>query len=158
MLQINVKFIWNQGSDISLGLPDYRSSGASGADIKANFDIGIRAEGIDLHPGRQLLIPTGLSVEIPKGFEIQIRPRSGLTLKDGISIPNSPGTIDSDYRGPLGVIMINFSESIFHISHGDRIAQMVVAPVIRANFELVSELSSTTRGIRGFGSTGKEKC
>jgi dUTP pyrophosphatase len=158
MLQINVKFIWNQGSDISLGLPDYRSSGASGADIKANFDIGIRAEGIDLQPGRQLLIPTGLSVEIPKGFEIQIRPRSGLTLKDGISIPNSPGTIDSDYRGPLGVIMINFSESIFHISHGDRIAQMVVAPVIRANFELVSELSSTTRGIRGFGSTGKEKC
>ena len=105
-------------------------------------------------PGARALVPTGLRLDIPQGYEVQIRPRSGLALKHGITLPNSPGTIDSDYRGPLGVIVMNAGEADFTIKHGDRIAQMVVAPVLQAQFTLVRALSETERGSGGFGSTG----
>ena len=101
------------------------------------------------------MVPTGLRMEIPKGFEVQIRPRSGLALKHGITIPNAPGTIDSDYRGPLGVILLNAGTEMFHVAHGDRIAQMVVAPVVQAHFTIMDTLTDTTRGAGGFGSTGR---
>jgi len=101
------------------------------------------------------LVPTGLRLEIPAGYEVQIRPRSGLALKHGITLPNSPGTIDSDYRGPLGVIVMNAGSEPFVINHGDRIAQMVVAPVIQARFKLAEVLGDTARGAGGFGSTGR---
>ena len=99
-------------------------------------------------------MPTGLRLEIPEGFEVQIRPRSGLALKHGITLPNSPGTIDSDYRGPLGVIVMNAGQEPFAIAHGDRIAQMIVAPVVQAEFTCVETLDDTARGAGGFGSTG----
>jgi dUTP pyrophosphatase len=101
------------------------------------------------------IVPTGLRVAIPPGYEIQIRPRSGLALKHGITLPNTPGTIDSDYRGPLGVLLINFGSDPYTIRHGDRIAQLVVAPVVQARFEIATELGATTRGVGGFGSTGR---
>jgi len=100
-------------------------------------------------------VPTGLRIAIPAGFEVQIRPRSGLALHHGISLPNTPGTIDSDYRGPLGVLLINLSDVPFVIAHGDRIAQMIVAPVVQATFDLVQTLDDTARGAGGFGSTGR---
>ena len=149
-----VRIIRLPDADPDVPLPSYETSGAAGADIRANFAPDDRA-GISLAPGNRRLIPTGLSVEIPPGLEIQIRPRSGLALKHGISLPNTPGTIDSDYRGPLGVIVMNAGQAEFVISHGDRIAQMVVAPVIRAEFVIVDSLPDTARGAGGFGSTGK---
>nr|WP_283254981.1 dUTP diphosphatase [Marivita sp. GX14005] len=140
-----------EGADRSLGLPDYATSGAAGADLRANFpDRG----NVRLRPGARILVPTGLRLAIPEGFEVQIRPRSGLALRHGISLPNAPGTIDSDYRGELGVIVMNGGDAPFAIAHGDRIAQMVVAPVIQARFAEVSELGETERGAGGFGSTG----
>lgn len=105
-------------------------------------------------PRERILVPTGLSIEIPEGFEVQVRPRSGLAMKYGITLLNTPGTIDSDYRGPLGVILVNLGGEDFHIAHGDRIAQIIVAPVTQANFVTVSALSKTQRGSGGFGSTG----
>nr|WP_286197110.1 dUTP diphosphatase [Tropicibacter sp. R15_0] len=135
-----------------MGLPSYASAGAAGADLRANLpDRGQ----IDLAPGARALVPTGLRMAIPEGYEVQIRPRSGLALKHGITLPNSPGTIDSDYRGPLGVIVMNAGQESFTIRHGDRIAQMVVAPVILARFDLVDALDDTARGDGGFGSTGR---
>ncbi|NCO17316.1 MAG: dUTP diphosphatase, partial [Alphaproteobacteria bacterium] len=104
---------------------------------------------------QRAIVPTGLRVEIPPRFEAQIRPRSGLAVKFGISLPNTPGTIDSDYRGPLGVALINLGAEPYTIRHGDRIAQMVVAPVVQARFEAVAELDETARGSGGFGSTGR---
>ncbi len=101
------------------------------------------------------IVPTGLRVEIPQGYELQIRPRSGLALKHGITLPNTPGTIDSDYRGSLGVLLVNLGPEPYLIHHGDRIAQMIVAPVVQARFELTEMLSETTRGSGGFGSTGR---
>ncbi|MDE4134089.1 dUTP diphosphatase [Phaeobacter sp. QD34_3] len=139
-------------ADADLPLPSYETSGAAGADLRA--DLPERGS-IVLEPGARALVPTGLRVEIPDGYEIQIRPRSGLALKHGITLPNTPGTIDSDYRGPLGVIVLNAGQERFEIAHGDRIAQMVVAPVLQARFELVDALSETTRGSGGFGSTGR---
>ena len=100
-------------------------------------------------------MPTGLRIEIPQGFEVQLRPRSGLALNHGLSLPNTPGTIDSDYRGPLGVIVINHGAEVFTVTHGERIAQMVVAPVVQAGFETSETLSDTARGAGGFGSTGR---
>jgi dUTP pyrophosphatase len=138
-----------------LGLPSYETEGAAGADLRANLAEGDRANGLVILPMGRTLVPTGLRVEIPDGFEIQIRPRSGLALKHGISLPNTPGTIDSDYRGPLGVILINLGSEQFNIAHGDRIAQMVVAPVVQGRFELAQGLSDTARGSGGFGSTGR---
>ncbi|SHH32101.1 dUTP diphosphatase [Cognatishimia maritima] len=150
---VAIKFTWLEEADQSLGLPAYETPGAAGADLRANFAEAER-EGVTLEPGARALVPTGLRLEIPLGYEVQIRPRSGLALKHGITLPNAPGTIDSDYRGPLGVIVMNAGQEAFHIAHGDRIAQMIVAPVAQAQFDLAEDLSTTTRGEGGFGSTG----
>ena len=141
-------------ADPDLPLPSYETAGAAGADLRANFPPDQR-DGATLAPGARMLVPTGLRLEIPDGYEVQVRPRSGLALKHGITLPNSPGTIDSDYRGPLGVILMNAGIEPFHIAHGDRIAQMVVAPVLRAAFDLVDTLEASARGQGGFGSTGR---
>jgi dUTP pyrophosphatase len=141
-------------ADPTIPLPSYATDGAAGADLRANFPQDQR-QGVTLEPGDRLLIPTGLHLAIPDGHEVQIRPRSGLALKHGIILPNSPGTIDADYRGPLGVIVMNMGHQAFHIAHGDRIAQMVLAPVLRAAFDLVDRLDDTARGQGGFGSTGR---
>ncbi|MCY4179572.1 MAG: dUTP diphosphatase [Litoreibacter sp.] len=144
--------VWTDEADQTLGLPAYETTGAAGADLRANLDD---RGAVELAPGARALIPTGLRVAIPEGFEAQIRPRSGLALKHGISLPNTPGTIDSDYRGPLGVILINHGSKTFRINHGDRIAQLIVAPVVQAQFELADRLDDTVRGEGGFGSTGR---
>lgn len=147
---VTLRVMWEPGADRDLGLPKYETAGAAGADLRANLPGGP----VLLAPGGRALIPTGLRLEIPEGYEAQIRPRSGLALKHGITLPNSPGTIDSDYRGPLGVIVMNAGQDAFEVSHGMRIAQMVVAPVVQAQFDEVEDLSATTRGDGGFGSTG----
>jgi dUTP pyrophosphatase len=130
-----------------LPLPSYETEGAAGMDIRA-------AKALTIAPGERALVPTGFAMAIPHGYEVQVRPRSGLALKKGISVPNSPGTIDSDYRGELGVILINHGADEFVIAHGDRIAQIVVAPVQRARMVEVDALDDTSRGAGGFGSTG----
>ncbi len=130
-------------------LPSYQTIGSAGADVCALLD-----EAVCLKPGMRQMIPTGLRFEIPLGYEIQMRPRSGLALKNGITCVNSPGTIDSDYRGEVKVILINLGQEDFIINNGDRIGQVVLAPVFQASFEIVSELSDTSRGEGGFGSTG----
>ena len=150
---VEIACMWIEGADESLGLPRYETAGAAGADLKANFAEGER-DGVVLEPMGRALIPTGLRVAIPEGFEMQIRPRSGLALKNGITLPNSPGTIDSDYRGPLGVIVMNLGHEAVHITHGMRIAQAVIAPVVQAGFSVVGRLDETKRGAGGFGSTG----
>lgn len=151
---VSVQLTWTAEADRTLPLPAYETDGAAGADLRANFPADAR-EGVTLAPGARALIPTGLRLAIPAGYEVQVRPRSGLALKHGITLPNSPGTIDSDYRGPLGVIVLNAGQEAFHIAHGDRIAQMIVAPVLRAAFDLVGDLDDTARGAGGFGSTGR---
>ena len=130
-------------------LPKYETDGSSGLDLSANIDIKI-----EIKPGETKIIPTGLFVGIPKNFEIQIRPRSGLAAKNQISVLNTPGTIDADYRGELKVILINLSDKIFIVEKGLRIAQMVVCPVVRAKLKEVETLNDTKRGSGGFGSTG----
>ncbi len=137
-------------ADPGIPLPIYATAGAAGADVCANLPD---RKSIILPPRARKLIPTGLRMEIPAGFEVQIRPRSGLALKHGIGMVNAPGTIDSDYRGPVGVILINHGQEDFTITHGMRIAQMVVAPVTTVDFAL-GELDDTARGSGGFGSTG----
>ena len=134
-----------------LALPAYQSTGAAGADLLAATDP---AKVLLLAPGDRLLIPTGLAIELPFGFEAQIRPRSGLAFKHGVTVLNSPGTIDSDYRGEIGVLLINHGKEIFQIQRGDRIAQIVFAPVIQAELRSAQELTSTERNQGGFGSTG----
>jgi dUTP pyrophosphatase len=129
-------------------IPKYQTIGSAGFDLSSIIDC-------KLFPNQQELIPTGLSVEIPLGTELQIRPRSGLAKNSMISITNSPGTLDSDYRGPIGIILINHSPFVFEIKKGDRVAQAVLCPVYQANFEVVDELSNTDRGENGYGSTGK---
>jgi dUTP pyrophosphatase len=130
-------------------LPDYASEGASGMDIRACLESPVT-----LDPGQIKLIPTGLSLSIPTGYEVQIRPRSGLALKHGIGMVNGPGTIDSDYRGEVGIILINWGNAPFVVRMGDRIAQMVLAKVYRADFECVADLDTTQRGEGGFGHSG----
>ena len=130
-------------------LPSYQTAGAAGADVCACL-----SQPIVLEPGARAMVPTGLSFEIPCGYEIQVRPRSGLAAKNGVTVLNSPGTIDSDYRGEVKVILINLGSEPFAIAHGDRIAQLIVAPVEQAQFHVVESLSSTQRGQGGFGSTG----
>ncbi len=149
-----ITFVWEDGADRSLGLPAYATDGAAGADLRANFPEGQR-DGVTVQPGQRYLVPTGLRMAIPEGYEVQLRPRSGLALKHGITLPNSPGTIDSDYRGPLGVIVMNAGDEAFHIEHGMRVAQMIVAPVVQARFDLAETLDDTARGVGGFGSTGR---
>ena len=130
-----------------LDLPRYATDGAAGMDV-------LSAEDVTLAPGARHAVATGLSVAIPGGYEIQVRPRSGLAFKHGISVPNTPGTIDSDYRGELKVILINHGSEDFAIARGDRIAQLVLAPVTQARWSEVDELDATARGTGGFGSTG----
>ena len=130
-------------------LPKYETEGSSGLDLAANTDKQIK-----ILPGKSEIIPTGLAVAIPKNFEIQIRPRSGLAAKSQISVLNTPGTIDADYRGELKVILINLSNKVFVVEKGLRIAQMVLCPVVKATLKEVTELENTERGSGGLGSTG----
>jgi dUTP pyrophosphatase len=130
-----------------LPLPAYATLGAAGMDV-------VSAEDVTLAPGARHAVATGLALAIPAGFEIQVRPRSGLALKHGITVPNTPGTIDSDYRGELKVILINLGDEPFAIARGDRVAQLVLAPVVQAAWSEVEELDATERGAGGFGSTG----
>jgi dUTP pyrophosphatase len=130
-----------------LPLPDYATAGAAGMDVVA-------AEDVEIAPGARHAVATGLAIAIPPGFEIQVRPRSGLALKHGVTVPNTPGTIDSDYRGELKVILINHGHATFVVQRGDRIAQLVLAPVTRASWIEADELDATARGEGGFGSTG----
>ena len=151
MKTVPLKIMRVAGSDPEIALPAYETDGAAGADLRANFPD--RA-GVTLAPSERVLIPTGLAMAIPQGFEVQVRPRSGLALKHGLTLVNSPGTIDSDYRGPVGVILMNLGKDAFTVTHGMRIAQMVVAPVVQAGFDVVASLDDTARGAGGFGSTG----
>ena len=140
--------IINQSSN---ELPAYATEGSAGMDLRANLDQPITLQSLE-----RRLIPTGLFIELPDGYEAQIRPRSGLAIKQGITCLNSPGTIDSDYRGELKVILINLSTEPQLLSHGDRIAQMVISSVDKANLILVQQINSTQRGEGGFGHTGKK--
>jgi len=133
----------------NIELPKYETNGSSGMDLSANIENQIKVE-----PGKTSIIPTGISVSIPKNFEIQIRSRSGLAAKSQISVLNSPGTIDADYRGELKVILINLSNKTFVVEGGARIAQMVLCPIVKAKFKEVDNLDDTIRGDGGFGSTG----
>ena len=131
-------------------LPAYRTDGSAGADLAARLDAAVV-----LAPGERRLVPTGLRVEIPVGFELQVRPRSGLALEHGVTVLNSPGTVDADYRGEIKVVLINLGEQPFTVRPGDRIAQAVLAKVERAGFEAVDSLDQSPRGAGGFGSTGR---
>tara|TARA_B100000963_G_scaffold267960_1_gene236198 strand:+ start:85 stop:525 length:441 start_codon:yes stop_codon:yes gene_type:complete len=144
MTEILIKRLSN-----SVPLPKYETEGSSGMDLAANIN-----ESIEIKPGATAVVPTGISVSIPKNFEIQIRPRSGLAAKKSISVLNTPGTIDADYRGELKVILINLGNKSFSVENGARIAQMVLCPVIKANLKEVKVLKDTKRGSGGFGSTG----
>lgn len=130
-------------------LPQYATSASAGVDLRANLD-----KTIELEPLKRTLIPTGIFIALPEGYEAQVRPRSGLAVKKGITVLNSPGTIDADYRGEVKVILVNLSDEVVSINHGDRIAQMVIQAHEQADWEEVSALSETDRGAGGFGSTG----
>lgn len=132
-------------------LPQYATALSAGLDLRANLE-----EDITLQPMERRLVPTGLSIALPEGYEAQVRPRSGLALKHGITLLNTPGTIDADYRGEIGVIMVNLSNTPFNIADGDRIAQLVIARYEQAEWEAVEALDSTERGDGGFGHTGKQ--
>lgn len=145
-MNINIKYNSKEGAIV----PEYKTAGAAGADLCAYLP----SQNVTLYPGKSALIPTGLFFEIPDGYEVQVRPRSGLAAKNGVTVLNTPGTIDSDYRGEVKVILINLGEKDFTINNGDRIAQMVVAPVTTADFTFAENLSETDRGSGGMGSTG----
>lgn len=132
-------------------LPQYETDHAAGMDVRAAV-----TEPVTLQPGERTLVPTGLRIALPPGFEAQIRPRSGLAIKHGLSLLNSPGTIDADYRGEIRIIIANLGQKPYTIERGDRIAQMIIAPVTRAEWDVVSELQDTARGEGGFGSTGRQ--
>ena len=145
MLKILVKKF-----DKNIKLPDYKTSGSSGMDLMAYIK-----NKITINPGKTVIIPTGIAVAIPKKYEIQIRPRSGLAAKKGITVLNTPGTIDADYRGEIKIILINLSTKSFVVKSGDRIAQMILCPVAKGRLKEVKNLPKTIRGKGGFGSTGK---
>ena len=147
MEQITVKVINSSANE----LPQYATELSAGMDVRANL-----TEPIVLQPMQRVLVPTGLRVELPAGYEMQLRPRSGLALRHGITLLNTPGTIDADYRGEIGVIMVNFSSEPFTINPGERICQAVVAPYTRVAWQPATELSDTDRGEGGFGHTGKK--
>jgi dUTP pyrophosphatase len=134
-----------------LPLPAYQSPLSAGLDLRADVP-----ESVNLEAGERRLVPTGIAVEIPAGFEGQVRARSGLALKNGIALVNAPGTIDADYRGEIGVILINLAKEAFVINRGDRIAQLVISPIAQPQIQEVTDLSETQRGAGGFGSTGKK--
>jgi len=144
-LTVKIKKLENFKGEI----PKYQSTGASGVDVRAQLSAPMT-----LKPGERAMIPTGLSFEVPMGFEIQARPRSGFAAKQGVTVLNTPGTIDADYRGEVKIIVINLGQDSVLIQDQERVAQLVVAPVIQAHFEVTEELSFTERGVGGFGSTG----
>jgi dUTP pyrophosphatase len=146
--EVTVGVLRLAGGD-DLALPAYMTAGAAGADVCAAV-----AEPLTLRPGERALVATGFALDVPPGYEVQIRPRSGLALRAGVTLLNAPGTIDSDYRGPVGVVLINLGAEPYTIQRGDRIAQMIVAPVVQAAFREIAALGETTRGSGGFGSTG----
>lgn len=152
MEKVNIKILKLEHFDEELRPPKYQTEQAAGADLCACLGPG---ESLKIEPGERKLVPTGLSFEIPKGYEVQIRPRSGLSFKTNLFVVNSPGTIDSDYRGEIKIILGNWGREDEVIKHGERVAQMVVAPVTQAQFEMASELGETARGAGGFGSTGR---
>ena len=149
MIQVLVTLV-NQGQ--GLEIPRRHSAGAAGMDLLAAVAPGAP---LTIAPGERILVPTGLAISLPEGFEAQIRPRSGLALTHGVTVLNAPGTIDCDYRGEIGVILVNHGSAPFEISRGDRIAQLVIAPVVAAELVEVESLEESARGARGFGSTGK---
>ena len=136
--------------DKNIKLPVYKTSGSSGMDLVAYIK-----KKITINPNKTAIVPTGIALAIPKNYEIQIRPRSGLAAKKGISVLNTPGTIDSDYRGEIKIILINLGKKSFVINSGDRVAQMILSPVVKAKLREVKKLPKTVRGKKGFGSTGK---
>jgi dUTP pyrophosphatase len=144
--EVRVRF----SAAVGAAAPEYKTEGSAGADLRARLEAALT-----LAPGDRAAVPTGLRIELPPGYEAQVRPRSGLALDRGLTCLNSPGTIDSDYRGEIKVILINLSKEDATIGDGDRIAQLVVAPVTRARFEAANSLEPTERGLGGFGSTGK---
>jgi dUTP pyrophosphatase len=146
MIKIQIKKLFN-----TVSTPKYETPGSSGMDIAAHIE-----NNIIINPGEKALVATGLSIAIPRGYEVQIRPRSGLAAKKNITVLNSPGTIDADYRGEIKVILINLGKEKFVVENGERIAQMVVCPVVQANLDEVKKLSDTARGSDGFGSTGNK--
>ncbi len=148
---VNVPIMRLPGND-DVPLPDYQSQHAAGMDLHAAVPVG--EEGLSIPPGEIRLIPCGFAMAVPLGFEAQVRPRSGLATKFGISMPNAPGTIDSDYRGQVQVPLINHGKAAFVVTRGMRIAQMLITPVPRTQWEVVSELPTTSRGEGGFGHTG----
>jgi len=133
-------------------LPQYKTPGSSGMDVRASFEK--KGDSVTIKPGERGLVPTGLSMKVSEGYEIQARPRSGLALKKGLSLANTPGTIDSDYRGEIQIILINLGQDPVEVKDGERIAQLVVCPVVKANISIVNSLDETERGEGGFGSTG----
>ena len=148
MNSVNV-FLKKLSHGVDLGLPSYATVNSAGADLFAAVDIDA-----SLHPGQRTVIPTGIQIALPSGYEAQVRPRSGLAIKNGVTCLNSPGTIDADYRGEVGVILINHGTETFVIKRGMRIAQLIIAPVMSAIWEEVESLDQTARGSGGFGSTG----
>ncbi|MEE9453648.1 MAG: dUTP diphosphatase [Paracoccaceae bacterium] len=149
-----LRILRTDAADPTIPLPAYATKGAAGMDVRVNFPPEMREAGVVLGAGTRALIPTGLKFEIPAGFEVQIRPRSGLALKHGLTQVNAPGTIDSDYRGEVGMLLINHGNAPFHVTHGMRIAQLVFAPVIQCAIQEVGDITASTRGTGGFGSTG----
>ena len=149
-MSVTIKFTWLEPSATAdLPLPSYETAGSSGLDVRAAV-----TDQLTIAPGARALIPTGFAVAIPMGYEIQVRPRSGLAIRHGLSLPNTPGTIDADYRGEVKIAMINLGDSPVTIKRGERVAQLVVAPVVKAVIEVVSKLDDTERGSGGFGHTG----
>ncbi|MCG5242726.1 dUTP diphosphatase [Azospirillum doebereinerae] len=145
-----VKFLRLPGND-DLALPSYATAGAAGFDLRAAVPAG---ETLVLAPGKRALVPTGFAVGLPEGWEMQVRPRSGLAVKNGVTVLNTPGTVDCDYRGPVAVCLVNLGEEPFAIARGDRIAQAVIAQAPQAELVEVADLDETARGAGGFGSTG----
>ncbi len=146
MQSVNIKIINNSSNQ----LPAYETEGSAGMDLRANLE-----NEITIAPLQRALVPTGLFIELPLGYEAQVRPRSGLAIKHGITCLNSPGTIDSDYRGEIKIILVNISNESFTIQHGERIAQMIIHPVVKATWQSVKVLMESKRGEGGFGHTGK---
>lgn len=150
---LDVRIARLPGADPALPLPAYETAGAAGMDLRACLPEAERAAGMTLAPGARAAVPTGLAVALPAGTELQVRPRSGLAFRHGVTVANAPGTVDSDYRGEIRVLLINLGAEPFRIAHGDRIAQAVLAPVLRAKWA-EGPLDGTARGAGGFGSTG----
>lgn len=153
-MSVLIDVVWQAGADRLLGLPKYATTEAAGADLQAHLPPAQRQSGQILRPHARGLFATGIAVRIPIGFEAQIRPRSGLAWKHGITVLNAPGTIDSDYRGEIMVLLINTSTTAYRIEHGQRIAQMIIAPVVQAGFREAPALATSARAGGGFGSTG----